>query len=613
MNNLEKINILIIDDSEEILNALCTYFTQKGHNVFCASNGLEGLKLLDSFDKEHEDKLEAVITDLVLPNISGVAVISIVKNRFPNIPVIAVTGWGEHPEALAKEARADLVLEKPFKLPDLEKDLIKLIEKRRLERNNNEITLISNDELSKKILKSLLPKCKSRKFLTPLRNYCRTINVQLDELIFESKTLEGDLLKLLNTNNSEIGNLKSEIKQSINFCNDLIQSLYNCYMNPKIEIELFDYFSMLNEHIDRLPKDRKYRISVSNRRLFRKINNDKGLVSQILFILFSNIHDFLQYSNGHLSISSKYSPNIIRKYRKGRHNITFNFRTQSRKYKLNNHKRIAIVDDDPTFGGLIKDCLLSDKKYEIDIANSAYKFFDNLTTASLKRTYDLIIMDILMEGMLGTEALETLRKRRYYSHVPILIISGHNFVNSVAFKKAIYKFKPIEVYYKGSFTIESFKNIAEKMLSKKWPNFDFKSLCSLSLCNSIFKDHILHVGFYPMEKSMKLICGKIIFKSGRSHYRIVLNIHSFRKEDKWEVSKHEKEQLNEMLNPYLIDLMNSSIRHDIKNKINALSQNVIQLSNIYLSNETNSSLLEINKKINNITYKLSILKDKEIF
>lgn len=109
--------LLIIDDSEEILSALCNFFTQKKYNVVSASNGLDGLKLLD----EEGETFDLVITDLVLPNISGVAVISIVKNRFPNTPIIAITGWGEHPEALAKEARADLVLEKPFKLPNLEK------------------------------------------------------------------------------------------------------------------------------------------------------------------------------------------------------------------------------------------------------------------------------------------------------------------------------------------------------------------------------------------------------------------------------------------------------------------------------------------------------------
>ncbi len=109
--------LLIIDDAEEILTALTNFFTQKEYDVTAAANGLEGLKHIESEDAH----FDLIITDLVLPNISGVAIISIVKKKLPHTPIIAITGWGEHPESLAKEAHADYVLEKPFKLPELEK------------------------------------------------------------------------------------------------------------------------------------------------------------------------------------------------------------------------------------------------------------------------------------------------------------------------------------------------------------------------------------------------------------------------------------------------------------------------------------------------------------
>lgn len=120
-----QLKVLIIDDTEEVLSALCKYFRQKDYLVLSASNGLDGLKLIEA----EKDDLDIVITDLVLPNISGVAVISIVKKKYPQLPVIAITGWGEHPEALAKEAKADLVMEKPFKLPELERAARNLIKK----------------------------------------------------------------------------------------------------------------------------------------------------------------------------------------------------------------------------------------------------------------------------------------------------------------------------------------------------------------------------------------------------------------------------------------------------------------------------------------------------
>jgi len=111
----ESFKLLIIDDNEEILIALNDFFSGQNFDVISATNGLDGLKLIES----HKGSIDLIITDLVMPNVSGVAVISIVKKKYPEIPIIAITGWGEHPESLAEEAEADLVLEKPFDLTDL--------------------------------------------------------------------------------------------------------------------------------------------------------------------------------------------------------------------------------------------------------------------------------------------------------------------------------------------------------------------------------------------------------------------------------------------------------------------------------------------------------------
>jgi DNA-binding response OmpR family regulator len=108
--------LLIIDDNKEILTALNEYLSKKKYDVVSASDGLDGLKLLET----EKQGFDLVITDLIMPNISGVGLISIIKKKFPDIPVIAITGWGEHPEALATEAQADRVLEKPFDLSELD-------------------------------------------------------------------------------------------------------------------------------------------------------------------------------------------------------------------------------------------------------------------------------------------------------------------------------------------------------------------------------------------------------------------------------------------------------------------------------------------------------------
>jgi DNA-binding response OmpR family regulator len=121
----KKPRLLIIDDSEETVAGL-EHFFSKTYEVFTASDGLEGLKLFET----EEEGFDLVITDLVMPYISGVGVISIIKKKQADTPVIAITGWGEHPGALATEAHADIVLEKPIELPELDKLVAELLAKK---------------------------------------------------------------------------------------------------------------------------------------------------------------------------------------------------------------------------------------------------------------------------------------------------------------------------------------------------------------------------------------------------------------------------------------------------------------------------------------------------
>jgi DNA-binding NtrC family response regulator len=121
----KKYRLLVIDDNEEILISLKNFLSKKNYHVVTALNGLDALKLIEAAS----DDFNLVVTDLVMPNISGVAVTAIIKKKNAKMPVIAITGYGEQPEALAKEVHADIVLEKPFKLDALEAHISRLLKK----------------------------------------------------------------------------------------------------------------------------------------------------------------------------------------------------------------------------------------------------------------------------------------------------------------------------------------------------------------------------------------------------------------------------------------------------------------------------------------------------
>jgi DNA-binding NtrC family response regulator len=114
--------ILLVDDNKVTMEGITSHLS-RNYRVHTAFTGLDALKVFE----EHRQNLHLVITDMVMPDVSGGALISIIKAKSPVTPVIAMTGWGQHPSALAAEAKADVVLIKPFELEELDQSISKLL------------------------------------------------------------------------------------------------------------------------------------------------------------------------------------------------------------------------------------------------------------------------------------------------------------------------------------------------------------------------------------------------------------------------------------------------------------------------------------------------------
>jgi CheY-like chemotaxis protein len=104
----EKKRVLIVEDDREVRQMLDDYLSFLDLEVDTAADGLEGLT------KIKENSYDLVVTDIAMPYVSGIGIISILKKDFPDIPVIAITGYGYHAEELAQEKKADFIMGKPF-------------------------------------------------------------------------------------------------------------------------------------------------------------------------------------------------------------------------------------------------------------------------------------------------------------------------------------------------------------------------------------------------------------------------------------------------------------------------------------------------------------------
>ncbi|MCG8640019.1 MAG: response regulator [Desulfobacterales bacterium] len=126
--------LLIVDDNEDILSTFYEFFNSLGYEVKTAIDGFAALKLL----RDESYNFDCLITDLVMPNISGVGLIAIVKKEYPHLKIIAMTGYGDQPGALASEAQADVVLFKPIDLFKIENTVSELVG-RKTENKKNKI------------------------------------------------------------------------------------------------------------------------------------------------------------------------------------------------------------------------------------------------------------------------------------------------------------------------------------------------------------------------------------------------------------------------------------------------------------------------------------------
>ncbi|MDB5775602.1 MAG: hybrid sensor histidine kinase/response regulator [Herbaspirillum sp.] len=109
--------ILIIDDDAIMREALADWLEAAGYSARKAADGNAGLAEVKS------DAPVLVITDICMPGASGAVVIAELKQKYPQIPVIAISGMFNSGNGMDADAAihlgAALTLAKPFKRGDL--------------------------------------------------------------------------------------------------------------------------------------------------------------------------------------------------------------------------------------------------------------------------------------------------------------------------------------------------------------------------------------------------------------------------------------------------------------------------------------------------------------
>jgi DNA-binding NtrC family response regulator len=133
--------ILIVDDELNMLLVLEAMLKREKYEVTTASDGLEALEVLKN------DDVAVVITDLKMPKLDGLGLLSEIEKDYPSIPVIVITAHGTIATAVEalKKGAFDYIT-KPFDQDDLKNIISKAFKTKAL--NENE-PVLSADEIDR--------------------------------------------------------------------------------------------------------------------------------------------------------------------------------------------------------------------------------------------------------------------------------------------------------------------------------------------------------------------------------------------------------------------------------------------------------------------------------
>jgi signal transduction histidine kinase/CheY-like chemotaxis protein len=117
----KSLSILLVDDDTNLLEVVSDMINFLGHEVRKAEGGREALKILEN------ESFDLVITDLGMPEVGGWDIARFCRERYPEMPILLISGWGAQLNAAEALQKVDAILPKPFQIEELEEFVRRVI------------------------------------------------------------------------------------------------------------------------------------------------------------------------------------------------------------------------------------------------------------------------------------------------------------------------------------------------------------------------------------------------------------------------------------------------------------------------------------------------------
>jgi len=117
IKNLRGIEtILLVEDDSQVLELTYVILKRQGYTVLCAENGKKALELL----KNHYENINLIVTDVIMPGMSGKELYNRVKIQYPKVKVLYMSGYTSNIIDQSEIIKEGLnFIQKPFTVHDL--------------------------------------------------------------------------------------------------------------------------------------------------------------------------------------------------------------------------------------------------------------------------------------------------------------------------------------------------------------------------------------------------------------------------------------------------------------------------------------------------------------
>ena len=131
------IDLLLVDDDEELRDDMSRYFSRRGYSVSDCPDGESALAFAD------QRAFDVIVLDMMMPGISGLEVLTALKEKGSEAEVVMLTGQGSIEAAVeAMKLGAREFLSKPMSLKDLDVLIRKSVESGEIRRENKQLKAV---------------------------------------------------------------------------------------------------------------------------------------------------------------------------------------------------------------------------------------------------------------------------------------------------------------------------------------------------------------------------------------------------------------------------------------------------------------------------------------